>query len=100
MVRGGVVPGMRMDVLGSDFDQFVRDSSPRLLRMAYLLTGDRGHAEDVVQTALLQVARKWRWIRGEPAPYAHRAVVNLAKNHWRDRRRPGLQHRNRQEPDP
>jgi RNA polymerase sigma-70 factor (sigma-E family) len=80
---------MRMDVLGSDFDQFVRDSSPGLLRMAYLLTGDRGHAEDVVQTALLQVARKWRRIRGEPAPYTRRAVVNLAKNHWRDRfRRP------------
>jgi RNA polymerase sigma factor (sigma-70 family) len=38
-----------------------------------------------VQTALLQVALKWRRIRGEPAPYAHRAVVNLAKNHWRDR---------------
>jgi hypothetical protein len=38
-----------------------------------------------VQTALLQVARKWRRIRGEPTPYARRAVVNLAKNHWRDR---------------
>lgn len=71
--------------MGSDFDEFVRDSSPGLLRAAYLLTGDRGHAEDVVQTALLQVARKWRRIRGEPAPYARRAVVNLAKNHWRDR---------------
>jgi len=76
-----------MDVLGSDFEQFVRDSSPGLLHVAYLLTGDRGHAEDVVQTALLQVARKWRRIRGEPAPYARRAVVNLAKNHWRDRSR-------------
>ena len=80
---------MRIDLLGREFDEFVRDSSPRLLRMAYLLIGDRGHAEDVVQTALLQVALKWRRIRGEPAPYAHRAVVNLAKNHWRDRvRRP------------
>ena len=78
-----------MDALGSDFDQFVRDSSPGLLRTAYLLTGDRGHAEDIVQTTLLQVARKWRRIRGEPTPYARRAVVNLAKNHWRDRfRRP------------
>ena len=75
--------------LGSDFDEFVRDSSPALLRTAYLLTGDRGHAEDVVQTALLQVARKWRRIHGEPAPYARRAVINLTKNHWRDRfRRP------------
>src|SRR5262250_3704232 len=78
-----------MDVLDGDFDQFVRDASPGLLRTAYLLTGDRGHAEDIVQTALLQVARKWRRIRGEPAPYARRAVVNLAKNHRRDRfRRP------------
>jgi DNA-directed RNA polymerase specialized sigma24 family protein len=63
--------------------------SPGLLRTAYLLTGDRGHAEDVVQAALLQVARKRRRMRGEPTPYARRAVVNLAKNHWRDRfRRP------------
>src|SRR5215470_15655207 len=86
---GGVVTGVRMDGLGSDFDRFVRDSSPGLLRVAYLLTGDRGHAEDVVQAALLQVARKWRRIRGEPAAYARRAVVNLAKNHWRARfRRP------------
>jgi RNA polymerase sigma-70 factor (sigma-E family) len=78
-----------MDMLGSDFDEFVRGCSPGLLRMAYLLTGDRGHAEDVVQAALLQVARRWRRIRGDPAPYARRAVVNLAKNHWRDRfRRP------------
>src|SRR5215475_15163377 len=78
-----------MDGLGSDFDEFVRDSSPGLLRTAYLLTGDRGHAEDVVQTALLEVARRWRRMRGDPTPYARRAVVNLAKNHWRDRfRRP------------
>lgn len=76
-----------MDGLGSDFDEFVRESWPGLLRTAYLLTGDRGHAEDVVQTALLQVARRWGRIRGEPAPYARRAVVNLTKNRWRDRAR-------------
>ena len=84
-VQGGVLTGVRMDALGDDFEQFVRDSSPGLLRTAYLLTGDRGHAEDVVQTALLQVARRWKRIRGEPTPYARRAVVNFAKNHWRDR---------------
>ena len=88
-VRDGVLVRVGMDGLGSDFDEFVRDSSPGLLRTAYLLTGDRGHAEDIVQTALLQVARKWRRIRGEPTPYARQAVVNLAKNRWRDRlRRP------------
>ncbi len=76
-----------MEVLGSDFDEFVRESSPGLLRAAYLLTGDRGHAEDVVQTALIQVARKWPRIRDEPTLYARRAVINLAKNRWRDRSR-------------
>jgi len=55
LVQDGVVTGVRMDGLGNDFDEFVRVSSPGLLRTAYLLTGDRGHAEDVVQTALLQV---------------------------------------------
>ena len=76
-----------MEVLGSDFDEFVRESSPGLLRAAYLLTGDRGHAEDVVQTALIQVARKWPRIRDEPTLYARRAIINLAKNRWRDRSR-------------
>jgi RNA polymerase sigma-70 factor (sigma-E family) len=65
------------------FDAFVTASSDRLLRTAYLLTGDRGHAEDVVQTALLRTARRWRTARGAPEPYARAVVVNLAKDRWR-----------------
>lgn len=34
------------------FDRFVRDRGRDLLRAAWLLTGDRHHAEDLVQTAL------------------------------------------------
>lgn len=34
------------------FEQFVADRGERLLRAAWLLTGDRHHAEDLVQTAL------------------------------------------------
>lgn len=72
------------------FDTFVRASSDRLLRTAYLLTGDRGHAEDLVQTALLRTARRWSSARRDPAAYARRVVVNLAKDRWRDlHRRPG-----------
>ena len=52
------------------FDAFVTASSDRLLRTAYLLTGDRGHAEDVVQTALLRTARRWRTARSNPDAYA------------------------------
>jgi len=67
----------------ADFERFVQDCSSKLLRTAYLLSGDRGHAEDIVQTALLRTARRWRRARALPEAYARRVVVNLAK----DRRR-------------
>jgi RNA polymerase sigma-70 factor (sigma-E family) len=65
------------------FDAFVASSSDRLLRTAYLLCGDRGHAEDLVQTALMRTARQWRQARDLPEAYARRVVVNLAKDRWR-----------------
>jgi RNA polymerase sigma-70 factor (sigma-E family) len=65
------------------FDAFVEASSDRLVRTAYLLCGDRGHAEDLVQTALLRTARRWRTARDQPEAYARRVVVNLAKDRWR-----------------
>ena len=65
------------------FEAFVADASARLMRTAYLLCGDRGHAEDLVQTALFRTARRWRQARQQPEAYARRVVVNLAK----DRRR-------------
>jgi RNA polymerase sigma-70 factor (sigma-E family) len=66
------------------FDEFVAASSDRLVRTAYLLCGDRGHAEDLVQTALLRTARRWGRARRQPEAYARRVVVNLAKDRWRD----------------
>ncbi len=69
------------------FDSFVASCSDRLVRTAYLLCGDRGHAEDLVQTALMRTARHWRRARASPEAYARRVVVNLAKDRWRDRAR-------------
>ena len=54
-----------------------------LRRKAYLLCGDRGHAEDLVQTALMRTARQWRRAREHPEAYARQVVVNLAKDRWR-----------------
>jgi RNA polymerase sigma-70 factor (sigma-E family) len=73
--------------LGPEFDDFVRDASPALLRTAYLLCGDRGHAEDLLQTALVRTARRWRVARDQPNAYTRRVLVNLAKDRWRDRSR-------------
>ena len=67
-----------------EFEAFVAASSDRLLRTAYLLTGDAGHAEDVVQSALLRTARRWRWARRSPEAYARTVVANLAKDRWRN----------------
>ena len=61
-----------MDSLGPEFDAFVREGSTALLRTAYLLVGDRGHAEDLVQTALLRTARRWRHASPDPTAYARR----------------------------
>lgn len=67
----------------ASFDAFVEASSDRLLRTAYLLCGDRGHAEDLVQTALMRTARHWGAAQDQPGAYARRVVVNLAKDRWR-----------------
>jgi RNA polymerase sigma-70 factor (sigma-E family) len=65
------------------FRVFVARTSPALMRSAYVLTGDRGHAEDLLQAALWRVARSWAAIEGPPDAYAHRVLINLS----RDRRR-------------
>ena len=79
---------MEADVIGGnrdkrEFDAFVRASSDQLLRTAYLLCGDRHHAEDLVQTTLFRAARHWRAARRQPQAYARRILVNLAKDRWR-----------------
>jgi RNA polymerase sigma-70 factor (sigma-E family) len=73
--------------LGPEFDDFVRESATSLIRTATLLVGDRAHAEDLVQTALVRTAARWSRARQAPAAYARRVLVNLAKDGWRNRSR-------------
>lgn len=68
--------------LSADFDRFVLDRSTALLRTAVLLVGDRGHAEDLLQTALLRLAARWRSAH-DPEAYVRRVLVNLARDRWR-----------------
>jgi RNA polymerase sigma-70 factor (sigma-E family) len=69
--------------LDPSFDEFVASGSARLLRSAYLLTGDRNHSEDLLQVTLVRTARRWDAARDSPHAYAHRVLVNLLH----DRRR-------------
>jgi RNA polymerase sigma-70 factor (sigma-E family) len=73
----------------ASFDEFVEDRSTALLRTAFLLTGDRGHAEDLLQTTLLRTLRRWSKARAAPEAYARQVLVNLSKDRLRARgRRP------------
>jgi RNA polymerase sigma-70 factor (sigma-E family) len=58
---------------------------PGAVRLAYLMTGDRAAAEDIAQDAFVRVAGRLGHLR-EPSAfeaYLRRAVVNVAKNHFR-----------------
>lgn len=71
-----------------EFELFVQRSSTPLLRLALLLVTERSLAEDVVQTALLNVFRRWNSIESRDAvhAYARQAVIRTALN-WRVRYR-------------
>jgi RNA polymerase sigma-70 factor (sigma-E family) len=64
------------------FDEFVRVHGDSLIRLAYVLCGDRGRAEDATQEALTRLYLRWGRI-DDPLPYARRCVVNATKDHWR-----------------
>ena len=65
------------------FEAFVAARSADLLRTAVLLTRDRGHAEDLLQTALVKAYRRWSRITGDPYPYVRRVLVTSAASWWR-----------------
>ncbi|PYC65677.1 SigE family RNA polymerase sigma factor [Micromonospora arborensis] len=75
------------DSRGAEFDDFVRTRSVALLRVAFLLTGDRHAAEDLLQEVLEQVYVRWRRVQTSPEAYARRALVNRSINRWRWRAR-------------
>jgi RNA polymerase sigma-70 factor (sigma-E family) len=77
----------RLEPYIASFETFVRESSPALARLAFLLTGDRQLGEDLVQTALSKVLPHWSRIvaGGDPGPYVRTVMVWTAIG-WRRRR--------------
>jgi RNA polymerase sigma-70 factor (sigma-E family) len=62
----------------NDFAQFVEAREQALRRTAWLLTGDWGRAEYLVQTALARSWPRWERIRrrDDPEVYVRRVIVN------------------------
>ncbi|MEO7268913.1 MAG: sigma factor, partial [Knoellia sp.] len=70
------------------FAEFVTREWSRLVRVGFLLTGDVGRAEDLVQQALVKVHRHWPRVYRDGSPYAYTraAVANESTSWWRRKR--------------
>src|ERR1700712_3288525 len=70
-----------------EFDAFVASRLPALVRFSYALTGDLGHAEDLVQTALVKTYLATRRRTPDaPEAYVRRAIVSANLSRFRRRR--------------
>lgn len=76
-----------MDVVVTepDFEQWVSVRVPALLRFAYLVTGSRQAADDVVQSVLTRCFERWSSVRrtDDPDAYVRRMIVNEHVSAWR-----------------
>ncbi len=72
--------------MAEDFDAFVAQAWPRLLRSAWLLTGDWYRAEDLVQTVLARAYGRWSQLRdGAPEAYLRAMLATTYLSWWRRR---------------
>jgi RNA polymerase sigma-70 factor (sigma-E family) len=70
------------------FREFMRGRWPAMVRLAYGLTGDLGHAEDVAQAAFARAYASWARVTatGDPDAYVRRIVINCNNSRFRKRR--------------
>jgi len=79
--------GDRKEALDAEFQSFVIGRWPRLLRTAFLLTGEQHAAEDLVQSTLEQVYVAWRRVSSadDPEAYVRRVMINAHSRRHRRR---------------
>jgi RNA polymerase sigma-70 factor (sigma-E family) len=69
----------------ASFEDTFRTERARLVRLAHLLTGSLGVAEELVQDAFISLRARWEVV-DNPAAYVRTAVVNLARSNQRRQR--------------
>ena len=70
------------------FREFMVTRWPGLVRLGYVLTGDRWLAEDLAQTALAGACRAWWRVKraDDPDAYVRRILINASNRQYRRRR--------------
>jgi RNA polymerase sigma-70 factor (sigma-E family) len=73
---------------GSRLAELYAAHAAEAIRLAYMITGDRQLAEDLVQDAFVKLAGRFAHMRDPGAfdAYLRRAVVNLANSYFRRKR--------------
>ncbi|MFD7153889.1 SigE family RNA polymerase sigma factor [Kribbella sp. NPDC059898] len=68
-----------------EFEAFAVARQGALFRYAYLLVGDRGHAEDLLQEALTKTFMRWHRLRdsANAEAYTRRVITNTAFSWFR-----------------
>ncbi len=92
VIESGVVGAMgtgagqpAKDVKDAEFEAYMAARQPSLLRTAYLLTGERHSAEDLVQIALAKLYLSWDKVRRREHldGYVRKVLVNENNSLWR-----------------
>src|SRR5579863_1024323 len=82
---------MTADRSAAELERFLAERADHLLRTAVLLTGSTEAGEDLLQTAVERLLRRWRRFDGDPEGYLRRTLCNLAidghrrAGRWRQR---------------
>src|SRR5881409_330933 len=88
MMRAMTTPVDRSESAGGRLEDLYRRHAPDCTRLAYLLTGNRALAEDLVQDAFVRLYGRFRDLRNPDAfgAYLRTTIVNLARSHHRRRK--------------
>jgi len=84
---------MATDRSAAELERFLAERADHLMRTAVLLTGSREAGEDLLQTAVERLLRRWRRFDGDPEGYLRRTLCNLAADgrrrsgRWRQKER-------------
>lgn len=65
-------------VIPGSFDAFYRSEFPRMVNIAYALSGSRLAAEDLAQDAMIAAHRQWNRVGAldKPGAWTRRVVIN------------------------
>jgi RNA polymerase sigma-70 factor (sigma-E family) len=73
--------------LRADYEAYVGARAPAMLRLAYLIEGERAAAEDLLQAAFVKLYRAWPRIDRTLGPdaYLRRIITTTHASRWRRR---------------